>query len=339
LDTGAIRRLTVVVAGAGYGKSTLVARWAEKRADTAWYSLDAVDRSVPHLVRGLMDTLEPVIGDPPADLRAVFATGSAVADDPDPARAEAVADLVCQLLAERLSGDLVLILDDIQEIPSFSPAMRFVETLLRGAPPDVHLILISRATLPFPIERLRGQGQVMELTADRLAFTEHETASLLAHLGGDAPALAPQLHQTTGGWPAAIRLAAEALVSVDPADRNDLIERLGRPEGPLFAYIAEEVLGREPEPIVEFLRVASRLDWFDGPLLEAVGVGDAPAILADLRRRALFIEHDAHDETYAVHRLLRSGRRAAPDVAHRDDRCQPPSRPLVRGTGPSQPGP
>ena len=310
LDVGAGRRLTAIVAGAGYGKSTLVARWADARADTTWYSLDSIDRSVSYLVRGVVTALEPFIGGAPADLRAVIAAGTPPAGDgepapAEPARAEAVADLLCELLAERLRADCVLVVDDLQEIAPSSQAIRFIESLLRGAPPSLHVMLISRRSMPFGTERLRGQGQVVELAADRLAFTEDETATLLAHLGDDARLLAPRLQAVTSGWPAAVRLAAEALVDVPAADRPAVTERLGRPEGPLFAYIAEEVLDHEPEPVLAFLRVAARLEWFDGSLLAAVGVADAGAILAELRRRALFIDFDQHDETYAVHKLLR----------------------------------
>jgi ATP/maltotriose-dependent transcriptional regulator MalT/DNA-binding SARP family transcriptional activator len=305
LDEGAGRRLTAIVAGAGYGKSTLVARWADARTDTTWYSLDAIDRSLSYLVRGVATALEPFIGGAPADLRAVIAAGASSAEEGDPARADAVADLMCELLAERVTGDCLLVVDDLQEIVGSVQSIRFIESLLRGAPPSFHLVLVSRGTVPFGIERLRGQGQVIELGADRLAFTEDETAALLAHLGDDGPRLAPRLHAVTSGWPAAVRLAAEALLDVAPAGRPAVIERLGRPEGPLFAYIAEEVLGHESEPVLAFLRSAARLEWFDASLLEAVGVADAAEILAELRRRALFIDFDQHDETYAVHKLLR----------------------------------
>ena len=178
--------MTAIVAGAGYGKSTLVAAWADARKDTTWYSLDAIDRSVSYLVRGMATALEPFIGGAPADLRAVIAGGASSADEDDPARAEAIADLMCELLAERLLGDRVLVIDDLQEIDGSVQAIRFIESLLRGAPPSLHLVLVSRGTLPFGIERLRGQGQVVELSADRLAFTEDETADLLGHLGDDA---------------------------------------------------------------------------------------------------------------------------------------------------------
>jgi DNA-binding SARP family transcriptional activator len=305
LDLGANRRLTAVVAGAGYGKSTLVARWADARADVSWYSLDPVDRAVSSLVRGLANALEPIIGDPPADLRAVLATSASSGSADDPMQADAVADLICELLAERLAGDRILVFDDVQAVIDSVPAARFIGSLLRGAPPSLHLTLISRAPIPFPIERLRGQGQVVELGANLLAFTEAETAALLSHLDDDAPALAPRLHAITSGWPAAIRLAAETLVDVSSSERAAVIERMGRPEGALFAYVAEEVLGREPAAVVTFLRIAARLEWFDAALLEACGVADAATIIGELRRRAMFIEYDPHDESYALHKLLR----------------------------------
>jgi LuxR family maltose regulon positive regulatory protein len=160
LDEGVHRRLTAVVAGAGYGKSTLVARWAQGRDDVVWYALDALDGSVARLVRGLTTALEPLAGPEPTDLRAILTSaGPAAADGTetggvDRGRSDALADLVCEHLAST-DGPVTIVLDDLQELWPGGDSMRFVERLVRGAPSNVHVVLVSRSGVPFPIERVQ----------------------------------------------------------------------------------------------------------------------------------------------------------------------------------------
>src|ERR671930_486522 len=92
-----------------------------------------------------------------------------------------------QLLEQELSSDLMLVLDDVHELPWGSPSARLVEGLCRHAPANFHLVLASRTEPPFMIERLRASGQVLEVDPGLLALTAEETSQLLAAAFGDEP--------------------------------------------------------------------------------------------------------------------------------------------------------
>ena len=152
-------------------------------------------------------------------------------------------------------------------------------------------MLASRAELPFPIERLRGRGQVLEITGADLAFDVGETAALLADRAGDNDmATATALHRATGGWPAAVRLAVETLGETPPEQRSDALERIRRPGGPLFAYLAAEVFAHEPPEVEELVTAVAPLERFTPELCEALGIEAAREILDSLAKRGLFVE-------------------------------------------------
>ncbi|MGA8488611.1 MAG: tetratricopeptide repeat protein, partial [Gaiella sp.] len=143
----------------------------------------------------------------------------------------------------------------------------------------------------FPVERLRGQGQVLEITGSQLAFDVDETATLLMQLTGAAdPAVAAELHRLTGGWPAAVRLAVESLRGVDPGDMPAALERMRRTGGPLLAYLAAEVFASEDPRVAELVARVAPLDRFTAELCDALGIEGADETLRSLARRGLFVE-------------------------------------------------
>lgn len=291
LDDALGRRLAVVVAGAGYGKTTLLSSWASRRR-AAWYTLSPEDAELGALVRGLVGALRVRVPDLPAGL--VAATEGLLGPDPDPtelSRADAYAAHICTAVQDRDGRDLVLVVDDLQELGSDGAASRLVESLVRHAPPLLHVVLASRAEPPFPIERLRGQGQVVELTARELAFSREETTRLVGQaLESPGERVASELHEATGGWPAAVRLALEALRGVAPAEQPRTLAGLRRPGSPLFAYLAGEVVEREPPEVQALVRTVAPLERFSAALCEELGIPDAAVVLASLERRGLFVE-------------------------------------------------
>ena len=313
LVEGTQRRLTVVVAGAGFGKSTLAAHVAAG-VPSAWYTLDPTDRQLGTLVAGTVAALRSRLPAIPADLTlpvqgAIEATDDGAALE----RAQAAAALVVDALAEVLTDDLLLVLDDLHVIDEAPAAWRFVEALMRLAPPELHLLITSRSELPFGIERLRGQGQVLDLGGPALSFSPAEIVAVVeAVLAGEAiepevvGEVAARIGAATGGWPAAVRLALEAYRGAAPDRRAATLERLQHPEGPLFAYLAEEVVSRASDATRDLIARAVHFDRFSAPLLVAVGSADAPEILGRLSRRALFLQtHPEGDGWYSLHGLVR----------------------------------
>ena len=190
--------------------------------------------------------------------------------------ADAFAGALCDALDDRLPHDVVLVLDDVHELASAASA-RFLESLCRQAPATLHLVLASRAEPPFAVDRLRGQGQVLELTAEALAFDPTEIEALL----GDAE-LAAALYELTGGWPALVRLAVATLAGVPPAARPEAFEQLRGGGDAMFAYLAREVFERESPDVRQLLRTAALLDRFTPELCEALGVRRAGKTLTEL---------------------------------------------------------
>jgi DNA-binding SARP family transcriptional activator/tetratricopeptide (TPR) repeat protein len=290
LDEAPRRRLTSVVAGAGFGKSTLMATWAE-RHEVAWYTLDADDAAVSRLGRGIVEALRLRVPDLPADL----ASAPGTARGPDAGadartRADAFAAALSEALHERVRRPVGLVLDDLHELAAGEPALRVVEALCRQAPPGFYVVLASRAELPFSVDRLRGQGQLLELGAAELAFGADEVGALLrAELGADD--LADTLHAATGGWPAAVRLACEAMRVLPAEERPAAVARLRRPGGALFGYLAREVLAQEAPAVRELVRLTAPLERVNPELCAHLGIAAAPDALASLARRGLFAEH------------------------------------------------
>jgi ATP/maltotriose-dependent transcriptional regulator MalT/DNA-binding SARP family transcriptional activator len=289
LDDVGARRLVTVVAGAGFGKSTLLAAWMA-RVQGAWYSLQPEDASLPNLLRGLVDALRLRLPNLPDELGTALAS-SLGPDAEKLAPADGFAAALGQALELQLSSDLVLVLDDVHELPTGGPSARLVEGLARHAPARFHLVLSSRAEPPFPIQRLRGRGQVLEVDGGLLALGMEETGELLAAaLGPDGRELSEPVHRMTGGWPAAVCLAVESLRHQRPRERAASLAALRRPGGLLFGYLAEEVLAREGPVLRELVRWVAPLRRFTAELCRALGVDADAVMLARLARRGLFVQ-------------------------------------------------
>ena len=176
------RRLTTVVAEAGYGKSTLLASWWEM-APCAWYTADPTDRDMPTLARQLADALRLRV----PELRSGLARAIRGVSGPDadqPAHADALGSRLAQVVHAHVDGDLILIIDDVDELGSANPSARLIEAFCRHAPPRLHLVLAGRSRPLFPVERLRGQGQLLELGGEQLAFTTEEVGRAGAGAAG-----------------------------------------------------------------------------------------------------------------------------------------------------------
>ena len=287
------RRLTVVSAGAGFGKTTLLSSWAD-HAHAAWYTLTPEDRAATVLVRGIVDALRLRV----PGLRTDLATALRDAGGPDTEaddlfRARAYATALADDLAVRLRRDLVLILDDVDAVADAPGAVRFIEDLVRQLPPLAHVVLAARAEVPFPIERLRGQGQVLELAGGELALTPDETRSLVAlALPRPDASLARELDAACGGWPAVTALAIEAVRDLGRTRRRAAIGRLHDPGGSLFNYLASEVFDSEPPQQRRLLSIAAELGRINAALAEALGIEAATDTMHRLARRGVYLQAD-----------------------------------------------
>lgn len=305
LEDGADRRLLSVVADAGFGKSTLLAGLAERRA-CAWLTITSDDRPLATMFQGLIDALRLRV---PA-LAGAIGTSQLAGFGPDaeaeqPRRALAYADLLADALDQHLTTDLILVIDDLHEISGDDPAARLVDGLIRAAPQRLHLALLSRSPVPFPVDRLRGRGQVLEIDGAALAFTADETRRVLDELLGTSDAeLASLVQRSVDGWPAAVRLAGEALRLVPAADRSAHLQRVLRPGGPVFDYLAQEIFATEPEEVRRLVAAAAHLPRFDADLCEAIGLPFDAATFETMTCRGLFTA-DVAGDGYQLNPLVR----------------------------------
>jgi len=309
---GLDRRLILLVAGAGFGKSTLLARLAVERP-MAWYTVDASDRQVGALGAGIAEALRNVVPGLVSDIGEVETAGAPASEAEGLERAVGSANILMDALDEVLDADVVLVLDDLQELGGAAAPWRLIETIARTAPARLHLVLLSRDEPPFAIERLRGRGEVLDLGGPAMAFDRGEIATLLENVlrnapieAADMPGVAARVHEATGGWPAAVRLAAEALRSAGRDGRAEALARIRAPEGPVFSYLAEEVVAYSSPGVRELIRRISHFDRFSVGLCDALELAEADRILSGLARRALFLQPLAGSSGwYQLHGLVR----------------------------------
>jgi LuxR family transcriptional regulator, maltose regulon positive regulatory protein len=301
LDPESGRKLTLVSAPAGFGKTTLLSEWLRSRVggdrSVAWLSLDAGDndpvRFLSYLVAALR-TVEERIGEGVlAALRS-----------PEPPRIEALTGALINEMAA-LPGGLDLILDDYHLIDSES-AHRIVSFLLEHLPEGVHLVISSRIDPPLQLSRLRARNQIAELGTAELAFTLVEAAAFLKEVMGldlSAEDVA-RLEERTEGWIAGLQLAA--LSMRDRKDVSGFIEVFSGSHRDVLDFLAEEVLDRQPAHVQEFLLATSILGDLTAPLCDALtGRSDGQEMLERLERENLFVVAlDDERRWYRYHHLF-----------------------------------
>ena len=304
LDEAFERRLTLVVAGAGYGKSTLLAGWASDMR-FAWHAIRAEDVALESLARGFAAALDRRVAGLEVRLaHELRGAGGGTTDEL--LRADAVAELLCQALEDTLPHDLVLVVDDVHVLAEAAGSARFLESVLRQAPARLHLVLASRTPLTFPVDRLRAQGDVLELASSSLAFTAGEVATLLgATLGLEATVYAEPIHAGTAGWPAAVRLALEALRTASADAWDSVIARMRDPGGSLYDYLAGVAFAPD-DPAIDVLRRVATFDRLTIELCNELRIADAEVVLTSLANRGLFVETSGtRDGWITLHSLLR----------------------------------
>ncbi len=283
LQRGAERALTLVSAPAGFGKTTLLAQWfAQSGMPVAWLSLEAEDndptRFLSYLIAALQ-TLDAQIG----------TTALALLRTPQPPSPETVLAMLTNDLVERGGEDFALVLDDYHIITA-NPIQRGMTFLLEHLPPQLHLILATRADPPLPLARLRAQGQLCEVRTADLRFGAAEASAFLQEVMGlDLPAEAiATLEQRTEGWIAGLQLAALSLQG-----RTDISAFLTNFSGShryVIDYLSDEVLARQPTPVQQFLLHTCILERLSGPLCDAMtGQEGSQAMLEALERANLFV--------------------------------------------------
>lgn len=311
LNEGMRSKLTVVSAPAGSGKTTLLAEWgARNEKPVVWISLDRNDNHPAVFLNYLIAALRELL--PEARKDAIVLLRS-----PGPTPVESVLTILVNEVAA-YPDDFALVLDDYHVIES-GDVHHALGFLLDYMPPQMHLFVASRRDPPLPVARLLAGGQLTKLSAADLRFTPEEASAFLGETMGLSlsAAEASSLHASTEGWAAGLQLAAISIRETEKVP--ELVGSFGGISRHLLDYLAEEVLGNQPEEVRGFLLRTSILARMCGPLCDAVtGGGDGQGMLERLERGNLFlVPLDDERRWYRYHHLfsdflLRSLRRSLP---------------------------
>ncbi len=337
LNQGGRRKLTLVSAPAGFGKTTLVSEWLRQIKDedgtplgqvrkddvnqpnihpssftqsvhpsrVAWLSLDEADNDTTRYLTYLIAALQQI--DPQIGL----AAGRLLQSSPPEAPETILTTLINELAA--ISDESILVLDDYHLIEA-QPVHAAFTFLLDYLPPPMHLVITTRVDPPLPLSRLRVRQQMVEIREDDLRFTLDEVATFLNEVMGldfSAKDIAA-LEARTEGWIAGLQLATLSLQGRDAQNKSDFIAAFTGSHRYIVDYLADEVLHQQPEPIQTFLLQTSILDRLCGPLCDAVlnkkvgqNFASSQEVLEYLEQANLFIVPlDHHRQWYRYHQLF-----------------------------------
>jgi LuxR family maltose regulon positive regulatory protein len=298
LRDAATRPVTVVSAGPGAGKTLTVAAWIAAGTGggaAAWVSLDESDNDLRSFWSNVINALLASGAVPPDhSLRDISPAGEF-----GPSELRDVLARVAELPAP-----VVLVLDDFHEITSEAVLESF-GGLVDRVPASLALMLLSRIVPPLRLHRLRVRGDLTEIGAADLAFTQSEAAELFDRSGLNLhPDQVAVLRERTEGWPAGLRLAA---MSLDPDDPDSGITRFSGSERSVAEYLVGEVTQRLSAADREFMLRTSVVERVSGPLAdELTDRTDSQAVLERfVRANAFVVVLGGRDQWFSYHPLLR----------------------------------
>ena len=298
LDEGLSRKLTLVCAAAGFGKSTLVSQWAQDCPyPSAWLSLEEEDRDPNRFLEYLVASLEVISQTVGSGLAAMLRSSP-------PASAETVLTLLVNQLT-KIPGKLVLILDDYH-LAASTGANEVLSFLIDHMPPQLHLVIASREAPELALGKLRLNGQLAEIRQQDLRFGLEEAVEFF-QLGGNVSLSKTQiqaLETRTEGWISGLKLAAISLHT--HKDPETFIASFTGSHHFVQDYLIEEVLHQQSDDVQSFLLRTSVLDRLCGPLCDAVLQSHGgEQILNQLDKASLFIVPlDSDRRWYRYHHLF-----------------------------------
>ena len=300
MNEGLLRKLTLIAAPAGFGKTTLVSEWvAGCQRPAAWLLLDEGDNDLARFLTYLVAALRTIAPDIGAGVLGVL-------QSPQPLpTASILTTLLNQITA--IPDHFVLVFDDYHVIDA--KAVDYALTfLLDHLPPHMHLVIATRGDPPLPLARLRVGGHLVELRVTDLRFTHSEAAEFLNQgmgLNLSAKDIAA-LETRTEGWIAGLQLAAISLQGQQ--DATSFITSFTGSHHFVLDYLVEEVLQQQSESVQTFLLRTSILDRLCGPLCDAVLLdpsASGQATLEYLEHANLFtVPLDNERRWYRYHQLF-----------------------------------
>lgn len=304
LNDGLYRKLTLISAPAGFGKTTLLSEWVMVCGrQVAWLSLDTEDNDPSRFLTYFIAALQRINGD--------IAKGILVAlQSPQPPPIESMLTPLLNEIAA-VAGNFVFVLDDYHVIDA-KVVDHAINFFIEHQPPQMHLVITTREDPNLFLSRLRARDQLTELRVTDMRFTPSEAAEFLNQVMGLNLAIEDiaSLEARTEGWIAGLQLAAIALQGPmhEHIDASSFIKSFSGSHHFVMDYLLQEVLGQQSESVQTFLLSTSILDRMCGPLCDAVLLDPAVSgqeILEYLERVNLFIVPLDNDRRwYRYHHLF-----------------------------------
>src|SRR5580692_5224190 len=298
LNRAAQKPVTIISAPAGTGKTSLLRAWAEQPGHDCRIAFMTV-RPGQHDMQLFWLTMLGA-------LQAAAGTGGSGARLPPVTPGSNGSAMVDKVLSELEESDdrFVLVIDDLHELSSPEAAGQLT-ALLTCLPPGVRAIVATRRDLPLRLHKLRLAGDLAEIRAAQLRFTEHETGQLLAAAGIALPQHATSmLHQRTEGWAAGLRLAVLSLAGHSDPER--FVAEFSGSDRTVAEYLMAEMLERQPPEVLRLLLRTSVLDRVNGELADLLtGATGSERMLLDLEdANAFVVSLDPGRTWFRYHRMF-----------------------------------
>jgi LuxR family maltose regulon positive regulatory protein len=296
LDRAATRAVTIISAPAGSGKTSLLRAWAGRPGQPRQLAVLQVQRGehdAQQFWLALLDAVRHVTGANSGPDQPAATPGF---------NAAAMADRVLSELADARSS-MTLVIDDLHELRS-PAALAQLTRLLTSLPPHVHAILTTRHDVRLGLHQLRLAGELAEIRAADLRFSERETSELLQAAGiALSAAGAAGLHRRTEGWAAGLRLAAISLTGHPDPER--FVAEFSGSDRTVAEYLLAEMLDRQPLDVQDLLLRTSLLDAVNGELADLLtGRPGSERMLLDLEDANSFVESLGSDRAWFRYHLL-----------------------------------
>jgi len=297
LDRAAARKVTIISAPAGSGKTSLIRAWTDRPGGPHQLAVVPVQRDQHDTQLFWLALLDAV-------RRATGAAGDAEPAAATPEfNARAMVDRVLSELGDA-RGDLTLVIEDLHELAS-PGALAQLTRLLTNLPPGVHAVVSTRHDLRLRLHRLRLAGELSEIRASELRFCERETRELLDAAGiALSEAGAAVLHQRTEGWAAGLRLAVLSLAGHPDPER--FVAEFSGSERTVAEYLLAEMLDRQRGDVQRLLLRTCLLDRVNGELADLLtGRPGSERILLDLEdANAFVVSLDPERTWFRYHHLF-----------------------------------
>jgi LuxR family maltose regulon positive regulatory protein len=263
LNAGLGRKLTLISAPAGFGKTTLASAWVRQiERPVAWLSLDRSDNDPVQFWRYVAAALQAADG-------SIGETALVALQSPQSPPLEPLVTALINDVATS-SAPFILVLDDyhVVENEEIHDSLNF---LLDYLPRQLHVVITTRADLPLSLARRRGRAELNEIRAVDLRFTVEEATEFLnAHMGLDlSNEDAAALEDRTEGWIVGLQMAALSMQGMD--DKHRFVATFTGDDRYVVDYLVEEVLQLQPPHVQAFLLQTSILERLCGPLCDAIG--------------------------------------------------------------------